>query len=129
MFTTLTIGNKEVPMESTALTSLAYKKIFGDDILRTLGTFRKLNVTGSEANSAIDGVSQLAFVMAKQADDTITVKDLMRLTEDDYYEWLNTFEYGDLIDSETISQILDVWSGNLATTVDPKNAVDAPVEN
>ena len=117
---TIKIANKEYNLESTALTSLAYKKLFGEDILATLGSFKTDNITGAQASDAIESVSKLAFVMNKQADG-LPVKDLMHLKEDDFYEWLNQFEYGALYDADTIADILGVWSGNLTTSVKAKN--------
>lgn len=124
----INIGNRQITMESTALTSLAYKKLFGEDILATLGTFKQTNITGVEATNAIDSVSQLGFIMAKQADKT-PVKELMSLDIEAYYEWLNQFDYGELYDAEIVSEILSVWSGNLTTSVDAKNVKDAQVDN
>lgn len=124
----INIGNRQITMESTALTSLAYKKLFGEDILATLGTFKQTNITGVEATNAIDSVSQLGFIMAKQADKT-PVKELMNLDIEAYYEWLNQFDYGELYDAEIVSEILSVWSGNLTTSVDAKNVKDAQVDN
>ena len=124
----INIGNRQITMESTALTSLAYKKLFGEDILATLGTFKQTNITSVEATNAIDSVSQLGFIMAKQADKT-PVKELMSLDIEAYYEWLNQFDYGELYDAEIVSEILSVWSGNLTTSVDAKNVKDAQVDN
>lgn len=124
----INIGNRQITMESTALTSLAYKKLFGEDILATLGTFKQTNITGVEATNAIDSVSQLGFIMAKQADKT-PVKELMNLDIEAYYEWLNQFDYGELYDAEIVSEILSVWSGNLTTSVDAKNVKDARADN
>lgn len=117
---TIKIGEKEITLESTALTSVAYKKLFGTDILTTLGSFRNTDITGAEAAQAIDAVSQLAFVMAKQAEHT-PVKELLHMDGDAYYEWLDGFSYGDLYDPEVVTEILAVWSGNLMTSVDAKN--------
>ena len=60
------IGDKEVEMVSSALTSLAYKKIFGRDILSTLTNFKADKADLAQANNAIDNVAQLGFVMAMQ---------------------------------------------------------------
>ena len=117
---TINIGEKTFDLESTALTSLAYKKLFNEDILSTLGSFKTENMTGAQASTAIESVSKLAFVMNKQALGTPT-KELMHLEEDDYYDWLNQFEYGELYDAEIVSEILSVWAGNLATSVKGKN--------
>ncbi len=49
----------------------------------------------------------------------------MNVSELDYYEWLNDFERNDFYDPETITAVISVWSGNLATSVDAKNSEGA----
>lgn len=115
------IGAKEIEMTSSALTSLAYKKLFGHDILATLGEFKTEGMTGEKASEAIEKVGQLGFVMAKQASG-MPVKELMKLTEIDFYEWIDGFNYADLYDAEVVAKILAVWTQNLNVGIEGKNA-------
>lgn len=115
------IGAKEIEMTSSALTSLAYKKLFGQDILAMLGEFKTEGVTGEKASEAIEKVGQLGFIMAKQASG-MPVKELMKLTEIDFYEWIDGFNYADLYDAEVVAKILAVWTQNLNVGIEGKNA-------
>ena len=114
------IGAKEIEMTSSALTSLAHKKLFGQDILATLGEFKTEGMTGEKASEAIEKVGQLGFIMAKQASG-MPVKELMKLTEVDFYEWIDGFAYADLYDAEVVAKILAVWTQNLGTNITGKN--------
>lgn len=120
---TIKIGTKEVELVSTALTSLAFKKIFDEDILQTIGLLRQGTKDSSEAATAVNDISRLAFIMNKQS--TCSVKELFDLGEFDYYEWLNEFERSDFYDSNTIAEVISAWSGNLATSVEAKNSEGA----
>lgn len=120
------IGDKEVEMVSSALTSLAYKKIFGRDILTTLTNFKADKADLAQANTAIDNVAQLGFVMAMQA--KLSIPDFMKLSEVNYYEWVNEFQFGDLFDGNVIENILGVWTKSLGTSVEGKNAKGEAVD-
>lgn len=120
------IGDKEVEMVSSALTSLAYKKIFGRDILSTLTNFKADKADLAQANTAIDNVAQLGFVMAMQA--KLSIPDFMKLSEVNYYEWVNEFQFGDLFDGNVIENILGVWTKSLGTSVEGKNAKGEAVD-
>lgn len=120
------IGDKEVEMVSSALTSLAYKKIFGRDILSTLTNFKADKADLAQANNAIDNVAQLGFVMAMQA--KLSIPDFMKLSEVNYYEWVNEFQFGDLFDGNVIENILGVWTKSLGPSVEGKNAKDEAVD-
>ena len=65
-------------------------------------------------------MAQLGFVMAKQA--KLSIQDFMKLTEVDYYEWVNEFQFGDLYDAKVIENVLAVWTRSLGTSVEGKNA-------
>lgn len=121
------IGDKEVEMVSSALTSLAYKKIFGRDILSTLTNFKADKADLAQANNAIDNVAQLGFVMAMQA--KLSIPDFMKLSEVNYYEWVNEFQFGDLFDGNVIENILGVWTKSLGTSVEGKNAKGEAVDH
>jgi hypothetical protein len=121
------IGDKEVEMVSSALTSLAYKKIFGRDILSTLTNFKADKADLAQATNAIDNVAQLGFVMAMQA--KLSIPDFMKLSEVNYYEWVNEFQFGDLFDGNVIENILGVWTKSLGTSVEGKNAKGEAVDH
>lgn len=117
---TIKIGDKELEFESTALTSIAYKRIFGSDVLAALGSERSL----SSDIRLTDSIKQLAFLMNKQAEG-LEVPKIMGLKEMDFFVWLNQFEHGDLDKEEVITQIIAVWTANLETASESKNAEGA----
>ena len=116
---TLTIGERELNFESTALTAIAYKRIFGSDVLAALNRDRNL---ANDINLN-DALKQLAFVMNKQAEG-MSVENLMKLQEIDYWKWINEFQYGDFT-SEVITELICIWTGSTVTTSEAKNAEGA----
>lgn len=120
---TIKIGDKELEFESTALTSIAYKRIFGSDVLAALGSERSL----SSDIRLTDSIKQLAFLMNKQAEG-LDVPKIMGLQEMDFFVWLNQFEHGDLDKEEVITQIIAVWTANLETASESKNAEGAQLD-
>lgn len=121
---TITISGKDYEFESTALTAHAYKKLFGSDVLAALNKEKSLETD----KSLLDTVQGLAFVMNMQATG-MEVKKLMRLSEDDFWVWLNSFEYGDLTTDTVINEVIGVWTANLVTTAKSKNAEGAQPES
>jgi hypothetical protein len=124
MNTTIRIANTDINLKSTALTAVLFKNIFHFDILTTINSIRTDDANGEANERAIDAIGMLAFVMSKQA-DTDSVPDLFKLTETDYYIWLDQFNINDLRSAEAISSIMSAWTGNVATSVNAKNAAGA----
>lgn len=124
MNTTTRIANTDINLKSTALTAVLFKNIFHFDILTTINSIRTDDANGEANERAIDAIGMLAFVMSKQA-DTDSVPDLFKLTETDYYIWLDQFNINDLRSAEAISSIMAAWTGNVATSVNAKNAAGA----
>ena len=124
MNTTTRIANTDINLKSTALTAVLFKNIFHFDILTTINSIRTDDTNGEANERAIDAIGMLAFVMSKQA-DTDSVPDLFKLTETDYYIWLDQFNINDLRSAEAISAIMAAWTGNVATSVNAKNAAGA----
>ena len=120
---TIKIGDKELEFESTALTSIAYKRIFGSDVLAALGSERSL----SSDIRLTDSIKQLAFLMNEQAEG-LDVPKIMGRQELDFFVWLNQFEHGDLDKEEVITQIIAVWTANLETASESKNAEGAQLD-
>ena len=69
------IGEISVTFESSASTPLRYRRLFGSDLIRDMESVQQTNDT--------EPVLKLAYVMAKQADSTIS---------DDIVEWLDQFD-------------------------------------
>lgn len=114
------IGDKELNFKASALTSMAYKKLFKEDILKSLGELDPKTFDASKATDTLDTITRLAFIMNRQAEGT-PVKDLMNLNEIAYYEWIDQFNFSDLYDSNYISEVLSVWTDGLQTSTKAKN--------
>ena len=105
MYGKVTINDKEVEFLANASTSFRFKNIFGIDLISLLAK-------GDEGS--IDDYERLAFVMAAQAEK----KDMSKLTEEDFYQWLESFEFNDLV--EALPEIIGLYMQNKKTTSDPK---------
>lgn len=131
MLRTIKIDEKEIPMASNAFTPILYRQIFKVDFIHEITSLRNLagktakTLTDSELEQASDKTelfTQLAFVMAKQAELKVVDK-LLEINRMSYYEWLAEFEPGAFQNPETMKQIINLWRGNADDkNVDAKNA-------
>lgn len=111
---TITIGNKDVEMRASALTSQLYKNLFKEDLIANLQSITN--------EGAVEKIMQLAFVMSFQATTTNSLVDSKEgLTIAKYYEWLDGFEMLDLMNEEVIKGVTSLWLTNAKTTVNAKN--------
>lgn len=117
MYKVLTIGNKEVPMMAMASTDLYYKNAFGEDPLKLM------TKPDLEVSDMINVVVRLGFIMNKFA-EIKQRKEMLKLNEDAYLEWLDQFEREDLMNDDTLVAIQDVYQGNKTTTSEPKKQED-----
>ena len=119
MYREIKIGEVSIPMKATAATALRYRHVFGQDLMTEL--------QDSEENTSlgIATVQQLAFVMACAADPD---KDMTKLNEEVYIEWLDKFEPLDL--AMATQEIIDLYLGNTKGLSEvKKKAGDAVKEN
>ena len=105
MYGKVKISDKEVEFLANASTSFRFKNIFGIDLIALLAK-------GDEG--AVDDYERLAFVMAKQAEKA----DMNTLTAEDFYLWLESFEFTDLV--EALPEIVGLYMKNKITSSDPK---------
>ena len=84
------IGEAEVPMMCKASTNLYYKQIFGEDPIL------KQSDTQMTTGESINFTQQLAFVMAKAAEANGDRAKMLDVSQDDYLDWLDQFEFLDL---------------------------------
>ena len=117
MYAKVKIGEKEIPMMAMASTDYYYKNTFGEDPL-TIMTQPDL-----EVSKMIDVVTKLGFIMAKFA-ELKRRKEMLKLNEEVFYEWLDQFEREDLFNDETLVNIQDVYQGNKKTSSEIKNQED-----
>lgn len=100
---TVTIGGIDVPMKANAATPRHYRNKFGSDLLAAMTMMR-------QGRAVPEAIENLAYIMAKQADQTIT---------EDVTEWLDQFD-GPMDIRNATPGILSLWGENIATTADPK---------
>lgn len=115
MIRTVNVGGKEVKLRASALTSFLYKKLFGKDIIKVLSNIKD--------SMEVDSILELAYVMNVQANNPEALDSIMHGKETvmSFYEWLDQFEYTDLIDSEFIAAVTGAWIDNQKTSTDSKN--------
>lgn len=101
------IGKQDVEMVANAFTPVLFQKLFHKDFLME-SQKKDINLTLFQ---------ELGFVMAQQATDK-TTKELVELSLDDYYAWLEEFEAMDIMNA--VQDIFALYSGQTAITSKPK---------
>jgi len=107
MFKKLTIDGKEIEFAANAATPFRFKQVFQKDLLQILGNEEKAEKEGVEA------VTQLAFIMAKQAEKA----DMAKLTTDEFLTWLEDFSAMAFV--ESAEDILNVYMDQTQNTSTP----------
>lgn len=101
LYEKIKIGGKEVALCCCASVIPCYKNVFDEDFLK--------NVT--KAPDDMDLYMRMGFIMAKFA-ETNDRAAVCRLTENDFYDWLDQFSSGDIINAvENIATIFMKESG------------------
>jgi hypothetical protein len=107
MFKTLNIDGKEVEFSANAATPFRYRQIFHKDLLSILGNEEKAQ------NEGVEAVTELAFIMAKQAEKA----DMGKLNEEMFFEWLEGF--GSMAFVNNAEDILNIYMESTETTATP----------
>lgn len=107
MFKTLNIDGKEVEFSANAATPFRYRQIFHKDLLSILGNEEKAQ------NEGVEAVTELAFIMAKQAEKA----DMGKLNEEVFFEWLEGF--GSMAFVNNAEDILNIYMESTETTSTP----------
>lgn len=119
MYREIKIGELSIPMKATAATALRYRHVFGQDLMLELQDSQKNTSLG------VTTVQQLAFIMACAADPE---KDMTKLNEEVYIEWLDKFEPLDI--AMATEEIVDLYVGNAKGLSEvKKKAGDAVKDN
>lgn len=105
MYGKVMISDLETGFLANAATPFRYKNLFGIDLL---------SVLAKGDNSSVDDYVRLAFIMAKQAEKA----DMTTLTDEDFYQWLESYEFSDLV--EALPDIIGLYMKNKQTNSDPK---------
>ena len=107
MFKTLNIDGKEVEFSANAATPFRYRQVFHKDLLSILGNEEKAQ------NEGVEAVTELAFIMAKQAEKA----DMGKLNEEVFFEWLEGF--GSMAFVNNAEDILNIYMESTETTSTP----------
>lgn len=107
MYKKLTIDGIEVEFAANAATPFRYKQVFHKDLFAILGNEQKAETEGVEA------VTELAYVMAKQAEKA----DMGKLTYEDFISWLEQFSGMAFV--EAAEDILTVYMDQTQNTSTP----------
>lgn len=105
MYGTVTISGKETGFLANASTPFRFKNVFNIDLISLLS---------KGDDGAVDDYERLAFIMAKQAEKA----DMNTLTAEDFYLWLESYEFTDLV--EALPEIIGLYMQNKKTNSDPK---------
>ena len=107
MFKKITIDGKELEFAANAATPFRYKQVFKKDLFAILGNEQKAEAEGVEA------VTELAFIMAKQAEKA----DMNKLSYDEFVAWLEDF--GPMAFVENAEEILNTYMDSTTGTATP----------
>ena len=119
MYREIKVGEMSIPMKATAATALRYRHVFGQDLMTEFQNVEQDTGLGMSA------LQQLAFIMACSADPE---KDMSKLNEELYMDWLDNFEPLDFADAA--EDIVNLYVGNTKSLSEvKKKAGDAVNEN
>ena len=107
MFKTLNIDGREIEFSANAATPFRYRQVFHKDLLSILGNEEKAQ------NEGVEAVTELAFIMAKQAEKA----DMGKLNEEMFFEWLEGF--GSMAFVNNAEDILNIYMESTETTSTP----------
>lgn len=103
-------GGKELKLAANAATPFRYKQLFGGDLLQIFQQSSEKNEGGILA----DVVSQLAFIMNRQAEGA----NMNSVSEEEFYAWLEGYEPMELILAG--QEIINTYLSSTIATVDAK---------
>lgn len=114
MYQVIKIGEKEVPMMSMASVDVYYRQIFHKDAIKLQSS------KDFDDGDLINFICEMGFVMAKFA-ELKNRKDMAKLNEDMYLDWLDTFERTDYL--AALADIRMVYEGQqIPVTESKKNS-------
>lgn len=117
MYNIVKIGSKDVPMLSMASVDVYYRNIFHEDPLKIQTD------ENADAGVMIGFIQRMGFVMAKFA-DLKDRKEMLKLNEDAFYEWMDNHERNDLINA--LPDIQATYEGQSLPTSEAKKNNEEP---
>ena len=119
MYNIVKIGNRDVPMLSMASVDVYYKHIFHEDPI-ALQVSEDQNV-----GAMLNFTMRMGFVMAKFA-ELKDRKEMLKLNEDSFLEWMDEFERNELI--EALPHVQMTYEGQSITKSEAKKNNEEPTE-
>lgn len=114
----ITIGDKDIKLRSSAATYIKYRRVFKEDLFKTLQDMTKeMGEDGDIPDGAVAVLLQAAYIMALQADPKMTM---------DLETWLDQFELLDSIHG--IQGVFEMLMGDQNTIDEAKKKNDQPSE-
>lgn len=114
-------SGQELLLAANGATPIRYKMVFGSDLMVE---FNQITNGKKDEGEAADVIQKLAFIMNNQA---VTPKEeLAKLNMENYVEWLEDFMPLDLFKAS--GEIIEIYTGNNASTSKPKKASGRPAE-
>ena len=111
------VGDKPMNFEATALFPHAMREVFKINVFKALQGMDLTDIK-SDSDDVMDLVSQMAFIMNKTA-ELSSAREILSLTQDDYFEWLNTIESFALV--EAMPDLMDVYMSSKKSDSNAKN--------
>lgn len=111
MFNIVKIGDRDVPMLSMASVDVYYRNVFHEDPMRIQ------TEENTDAGIMIGFIQRMGFIMAKYA-ELKDRKEMLRLNEDAFYEWMDGMERNDLINA--LPDIQATYEGQAITSATAK---------
>lgn len=109
----INICGKDVKFKATASTTRKYREKFNRDLFVDINAMQSNMENGQLTALNLECFENIAYIMAKQADDTVC---------DSPDEWLDQFEMMSIY--EVLPQLIELWSQNSKTLVEPKKKVE-----
>ncbi len=109
------IEGQKIKFRSSGATPRLYRDKFGSDLFADVSHLQSMvdpKTKEIKEGSNLSSIENLAYIMAKQADDKVP---------DDVIAWLDKFESLTSI-YKKLPELLEVWNDNTKTTVSPKKA-------
>lgn len=114
----INICGTDVKFKATASTTRKYRAMFNRDLFIDINNMQKNIDNGQLTATDLECFENLAYIMAKQADENII---------DNPDQWLDQFEMMSIY--EVLPQLIELWQSNTLTLNEPKKKVEIPNEN
>lgn len=120
---TIKIGDKNVPMISTAATDFFYRQLFHEDPTRIQYGVQSASEDESQI-VMLDFLQRMGYIMARNVD--LGVAEMAKLSMVDFYEWLVQFDRADYLSA--LTEIRSVYEGQDEEIIEPKKNPDEQSE-